>query len=374
MGAPAFKYRELFKQHQVVQFSANFELYGDMSRRITGLLTTITPRTEIYSVDESFLDLSQLHIKDYAAWGCNLRESIWKWTGIPVSVGIATSKTLAKLASERAKQDPELNGVLTLVGADQRVLDYQLASLPIKEVWGIGWRLSPRMRAEGVSNAFDLARLRPQRAQQLMGIRGRQLIAELNGTSCYPLELEGKPPKSIARTRTFGEDTSAAHIIEAAIANFVTQAAFRLRHSGQLARGAGVFVMTNKHKPGFRGWTKTKTYRVPTADTGQLITDMVSLFHEFYSSRQSYHRAGVWLYDFVPAGQLQTDLLGHVDVSGHTKAHDRMAAVDDLNERYGKRTVRFATELLGQSWQPKYKIRSPRYTTNPAELPLVKII
>lgn len=374
MGAPAFKYRELFARHKVLQFSANFELYGDMSRRITGLLTSITPRTEVYSVDESFLDLSQLHISDYTQWGHNLREAVWRWTGIPVSVGIATSKTLAKLASERGKKDPELSGVLSLVDTPRKLLDYQLAALPIQDVWGIGWRLNPRMRAEGVHNAHDLARMRPQRAQQLMGIRGRQLVAELNGISCYPLEREHKAPKSILRSRTFGEDTAEAHVLEAAIANFATQAAFRLRHSGQLAHSAGLFVDTNKHKPGFRRWGKTKTYPVPTADTGQIITDMIELFHGFYNQNHSYHRAGVWLGDFVPAGQLQTDLLGVVDVPGHTRAHERMRAMDQLNERYGKRTVRFAAELLGQSWQPKYKIRSPRYTTNPSELPEVKIV
>lgn len=374
MGAPAFKYREVFRKHDVIQFSANFELYGDMSRRITHLLTSITPRTEIYSVDESFLDLSQLHIQDYTEWGRNLRESIWRWTGVPVSVGIAPSKTLAKLASERAKKDPELNGVLSLASLDSRIMEYQLASLPIQDVWGIGWRLAPKMRAEGISNALHLSQLRPQHAQQLMGIRGRQLVAELNGISCFPLELEGKAPKSILRSRTFGEDTSDPHVMEAAIANFATQATFRLRHSDQLARQAGIFVDTNKHKPGFRRWNRAKIYKVPTADTGQVIADMTKLFREFYNPNQSYHRAGVWLGDFVPAGQLQSDLLGYVDVPGHSRAHDRMAAVDQLNERFGKRTVRFAAELLAQSWQPKYKIRSPRYTTHLADLPTVKIV
>jgi DNA polymerase V len=373
MAAPAFKYRELFRQHSVVQFSANFELYGDMSRRITELLTTITPRIEVYSVDESFLDLSQLDIKDYTQWGHNLREAIWRWTGLPVSVGIAPSKTLAKLASERGKKDPELNGVLNLVDPGQRVLDYQLAALGIKDVWGVGWRLAPRLRAEGIATAYDLAHMRPQHAGQLMGIRGRQLVTELNGVSCYPLELEHQLPKSILRSRTFGEDTSDVSTIEAALASFATQAAFRLRRSQQFTTRAGIFLDTNKHKPGFRRWSKEKIYKVPTADSGQIISDLIELFRACYSPSQSYHRAGVWLADFVPSGQLQTDLWGQVDVQGHTKAHQRMATVDNLNERYGKRTVRFAAEMLGQSWQPKHRIRSPRYTTHLGDLPTAKI-
>lgn len=374
MAAPAFKYRDVFQKHGVVQFSANFDLYGNMSRRITELLATITPRIEIYSVDESFLDLSQLDIRDYTAWGRTVREAIWRWTGLPVSIGIAPSKTLAKLASDRGKKDPELGGVLSFMDMPQRVADGYLAVVPVGDIWGIGRRLAPKMRAEGIGNALDMSRARPQRAQQLMGIHGRQLVAELNGTSCYPLELEGRKCKSIMRTRTFGEDTRDAAVMEAAIATFAAQAAFRLRRSGQLAHRAGVFADTNKHKPGFRRWTREKIYHVPTADTGQLISDMVALLSDFYSSSQSYHRAGVWLNDFVPARHVQTDLLGYMDIPLHTAAQARMQAVDAINERFGKRTIRHASELLAQSWRPRYHIRSPRYTTNLDELPSAKIV
>jgi DNA polymerase V len=396
MAAPVFKYRELLKRHNVIQFSANFDLYGDISRRITDLLTTITPRTEVYSVDESFLDLSQLDIRDYTTWGHNLRQAIWQWTGIPVSIGIAPSKTLAKLASERAKKldvghstiddrnansnvyHPTSNvyapGVFNLMGQSSAIINSVLQSTPVGDVWGIGWRLAPKMRAEGVGNAYQFSKLRPQRAQQLMGIHGRQLIAELNGISCYPLELEHQKCKSISRTRTFGEDTSEGHVLEAAIASFAAQAAFRLRRSGQMARQAGIFVTTNKHKPGYRRWSREKFYQAPTADTGQLISDLIGLLGEVYSPSQSYHRAGVLLYDFVPAERLQTDLLGYIDTEAHDLATARMKAVDAINERFGKRTIRHAAELLAQTWKPKYQTRSPRYTTHFNELPNARIL
>ncbi len=372
MGAPAFKYRDLFERHQVVKFSANFELYGSMSRRITQLLTSVTPRLEVYSVDESFLDLSQLDIRDYTAWGHTVREAILRWTGIPVSIGIAPSKTLAKLASDRGKKLPELSGVLSLVSNPDR--DRHLESMPIEDVWGIGWRLAPKVRAEGVGTALRLSQLRPQRAQQLMGIRGRQLVAELNGTSCFPLELEHQQPKSILRSRTFGEDTSAAHIVEAALASFATTAAFRLRQSGQLAHRAGIFIDTNKHKPGFRRWSREVMYHHPTADTGRLISDLLELFSAVHKPGVSYHRAGVWLADFVPANQLQVDLFGHIDSNGHARSVARMQALDAINERYGKRTIRFAAEDLAKAWQPKHQARSPRYTTSLDELPLAQIV
>jgi DNA polymerase V len=380
MGAPAFKYRELFERHQVVRFSANFELYGNVSRRITALLTSITPRIEIYSIDESFLDLSQLAITDYEAWGRQVRQLILDWVGIPVSIGIAPTKSLAKIANHRAKKELDLGGVLsfiqnrTLQELPQldifRSLKY-LSHTPIAEVWGIGWRLAPKMRAEGVSTALDMSNLRPQRAQQLMGIQGRQMVAELNGISCYPLSLEGRLPQSIASTRTFGEDTNDPYAIEAALAAFVTTATYKLRRSEQLTRRVTLFATTSKHKPGYASWYREIRLSQPSANTGELISMVTATFREFYNPRIQYHRAGITLHDFVPDAQLQVDLLGAIDITSHDKSKQRMAAVDTLNNRYGKRTMRFAAELVAQQWRPKYLLRSPRYVSRWNELPKI---
>lgn len=371
MGAAVFKYRQILKDHNVARFSANFELYGDMSRRITEILATVTPRIEVYSVDESFLDLSVLPIRDYTAWAQNLRRAIWQWTGIPVSIGIATTKTLAKLAADRSKKDPSLDGVLNLMGNPDFVR--HLSATPLEDVWGIGWRLSPKLRAIGLADAFALSLLPPQRAQQLMGVRGRQLVAELNGISCYPLEVEGRVRKSIARTRTFGEDTSELAVLQSAIASFAGQAAFRLRRSGQVTRRASLFATTNRNKPGYRRWHREIKYQIPTADTGQLMSDLVALLDTIYHPQISYHRAGVLLYDFAPANYLQTDLLGQVDIAAHQKSRARMAAMDRLNERYGRTTIRYAAEDLATTWRPKHDQRSPRYTTQLTELPSVRL-
>lgn len=373
MGAPAFKYRELFKRHGVVQFSANFELYGDISRRITELLTTITPRIEVYSVDESFLDLSELAIPDYTAWAREVQRQIYKWIGIPVSIGIAPTKTLAKLGSDKAKKDPELNGVLSLLDLSPKQRRTYLEHTRIEDIWGIGWRLAPRLRGQGIATAEQLRRLPPRRAQQLMGILGRQLITELSGVSCKPLEQEGRAHKSISRTRTFGHDTSDPHAIEAALCSFTSQATYRLRTSEQLTRRVSIFLTTSKHKPGYRRWAREAIFPVPTADAGLIAQTVNDLFGSVYNPSVQYHRAGVLLYDFVPAGQLQTDLFGQVDVAYHTKAAKRMRAVDELNLRYGKRTVRLAAEGLGSVWEPKHDLRSPRYATRWGELPKVRV-
>lgn len=371
MGAPAFKYRQLFKDNEVIQFSANFELYGDISRRIIELLTSITPRIEVYSVDESFLDLSQLPIKNYAAWGREVQQKVRQWIGVPVSIGIAPTKTLAKLAAARAKKDPELDGVLDL-SASGRATSLHLENTPIQDVWGIGWRLSPKMRGEGVGTAEQLRQLAPRRAQQLMGIHGRQLVTELNGISCHPLELEGKLAQSITRTRTFGEDTNSAYAIEAALSTFTSQASYRLRQSGQLTKRAGLFLTTSKHKPGYRSWSREIAFDVPTTDAGLIAQTIQELFSALYTPHALIHRAGVWLRDFVPADQLQTDLFGSVDVAAHAKAKTRMQAIDHINQRYGRRTIRLAAEELASAWKPKYNLRSPRYATRWDELPQIR--
>ena len=370
MGAPAFKFRQLFERHNVVQFSANFELYGNIARRIVDILTEVTPRTEVYSIDESFLDVSQLPIKDFTAWGKQIRGRVLRETGIPVSIGIAPTKTLAKLASEVAKTHEEHGGVLTLNPND---LQPYLEPFPIQEIWGIGWRLAPRLKAEGISNAWQLATARPQYMQQLMGIHGRQLVAELNGTSCYSLAPLKNPQKSIMRGRTFGEDTGESHVIEAAIATLASQAAFRLRRGGQATRRAGILIETNRHKPGYKRWYREVRFASPISDTGQVITALCQLFFELHRGHPQYHRVNIFLHDFASASALQADLLGLVNIAAHERSSARMAAIDAINNRYGRRHIYYAAENLGTSWQPKRKLISPKYVSAWDELPVARI-
>jgi len=206
-----------------------------------------------------------------------------------------------------------------------------------------------------------------------MGIHGRQMVSELNGISCYPLEREHKLAKSILRGRTFGEDTNQAHVLESAVAHMTTRAAFALRREGLLARRIGLLIETNRHKPGYRRWAPEITLTQPTSDTGHIITLLLTRLQEIFSSAQQYHRLCVFLYDFVPEHALQTDLLGQVNVLTHTKANSRMQAVDRINSKHGRGTIYFAAEDLANSWQPKHNIRSPRYVSSWNELPLAYI-
>lgn len=369
MGAPVFKLRQLIAQHGIIQFSANFELIGNVSKRITSVLTEVTPRIEVYSVDESFLDLSNLDIQDYKAWGTEVRERIWREVGIPVSIGIAPTKTLAKLGTERAKQDPAHNGVVDLIGMSQAERDQELKQTAVKDIWGIGWKLAPKVRADGLSTAFHIANMRPQRAQQLMGIHGRQLVSELNGISSHGLEAQHRVAKSVMRSRTFGEDTNQAHVLESAIATLAAQAAYRLRCAGLMTRKIGIFTMTNRHKPGFKQWSREVSLQMPTNDSGVIISELVKKLDEFFSGSQYYHRLGVFMHDFTPEEALQIDLLGLVSPQTADKSSSRMKAIDSINAKFGKSKIYYAAEDLSKAWRPKHCVRSPRYVSHWEELP-----
>lgn len=369
MGAPAFKYKDLFARHGVVQFSANFELYGDISSRITDVLTRITPRTEVYSVDESFLDLSELEITNYTQWGDEVRARILHNVGIPVSIGIAPTKTLAKLAAERGKKDNDLNGVLDIHDTADPRFDAYLARTLVEDIWGIGRRLAPRLRAEHIATALDMKHMPLALAGQLMGVHGKQLIHELNGTSCHTFSPEHNPRKSIMRGRTFGEETNDFSVIEAAVASQTVAAAQRLRRNHSVVTTATVVIATSRHKPGYQQLATSVEFATPTADSGILARGLVNALHTIYRPQLKYYRAVVLLPELLPEHALQLDLLGKVSPLQADASKQRMGAVDTLNSRYGSRTVRFAAEDLSRRWQPKHQLRSPRYTSTWSELP-----
>jgi DNA polymerase V len=202
-----------------------------------------------------------------------------------------------------------------------------------------------------------------------MGIHGRQLVSELNGTSCLSIEAAQPVHQSLARTRLFGAETSDLAVVEAAIASLGTTAVTRLRSEGLAARRASFFLTTNRHKPNYRRWTGEVTLDTPSNDTGEIISQLQQEVTKIFLSSQRYHRAGVMLYDLAPANRLQTDLLGFVNVTDNETSKRRMQAIDQLNNRFGKNKIHYAAEDLSQAWRPRQSTRSPRYTTHWGELP-----
>lgn len=369
MGAPVFKYRELFRKHGVVSFSANFELYGDISQRLTTLLTRVTPRIEVYSVDESFLDLSELELPDYTEWGQKLRTRILQEIGIPVSVGIASTKTLAKVANHRAKVEPDLGGVLTMTDPESPESKPFLLRTPISEVWGVGWRLTPKLKAEGIHTAEDLRTMHMPLARQIMGKHGAQMITELNGISCLPLQTGHDPHKSIMRGHTLGQEVHDKESLQAAIATLTARAAYCLREEGLLVRTASLNMNTNKHKPGYQRIGKTIPFIMPTSDTGIICRRMTEAMDEIYRGTLGIYRVNILFHEVVPDDMLKLDLLGEVNPATHDRETARMAAFDAINQRYGKGYMRSASELLSDRWQPRKGSCSPRYSTRWTDLP-----
>lgn len=392
MGAPAFKYKDIISRHNVHTFSANFELYGDVSQRLTSLLTRVTPQIEVYSVDESFIDLSQLDIPDLAAWGRQLRAKILHDIGLPVSVGIAPTKTLAKLAAGYAKKHDELAGSVSFVPnpsdtlwpdilsgqagpLDQpdNELQRALVSTAIQDIWGVGWRLAPKLKAEGVHTADDLRRMRPARARQLMGKHGAQMVAELNGLSCLPLERGHGAHKTIMRGRTLGQATFQLEPLESAVVSLTARAAFGARRDDRLVRSASLILNTNRHKPGYQRLGCSVRFAMPTADTGIIAAALVDALHGMHNPRMGVYRVNVLFDELVPASGLKLDLFGDVIPAEHDRQQTRMAAVDALNARFGRGHVIYAAEHLNHSWQPRKGSRSPRYTTDWADLPIATL-
>jgi DNA polymerase V len=373
MGAPAFKYKPLFKSQGIVQFSANFELYGDISQRIVKALTRIIPKIEVYSVDEAFLELSDLNIKDYATWGQAVRYSILKSVGVPVAIGIAPSKTLAKVATETAKKDPGIEDVLDLQSLSHEARKPYLLQLPVGDVWGVGRRLTPTLKAEGIFNALDLSYMNPRHAQSLMGIHGRQMVAELNGQACLPLSTASKARQSIMHGRMFGQDTNNFSVIEAAIANLTARAAKQLRVDQLLAKRAVVHLSTNKHKPGYRKLSFPVNFLTPSNDSGLLSKELIKAVRQAINPNVSVHRANVLFYDLASENGLQIDLTGDVNLVQLSKSKARFEAFDSINDRYGKSAIYLAAEDLSKRWQPKKALKSPGYTTDWQDLPVLKV-
>jgi DNA polymerase V len=207
-----------------------------------------------------------------------------------------------------------------------------------------------------------------------MGIRGRQMHDELNGTDCMPLQREHKPQQMIMRGRQFGEDTREFYVIESAVASLAARAAAGLRREHQLARRAEVVLRTNRHRPGYQQMSESVRFYTPTADTGTITSQLMRMLANAYHPGPAYHRADVFLSDLVPETGLQADLFGAVNLPASTSSHARMRALDAINLKHGKNTIRFAAEDLSHSWQPRHQLSSPRYTSAWDDLPEVHIV
>jgi DNA polymerase V len=366
MGAPYFKYKEICESNSVKIFSSNFELYGDISSRLMTTIASSISEIEVYSIDEAFVDLTG--VPDPYTFCEKLREKILQWVGIPVSIGIGNTKTIAKVAGEFAKKDQ--SGVYHL----QNTIDIDLAlkSLVVSEVWGIGSRLSDKLGHRfNIRSAYDLKIANAKIVRKYFSVMLERTIYELNGFSCLDLE-EVNSKKSIAATRTFGKPVFKYKELREAIATFTASAARRLRKQNSKTHLMYVYIRTSQFKDTSQyviGKTIELVY--PTADTGKLIDAAINGLKMIYKKGYEYKKAGIILLNIFPEDHIQQDLLHVFDKDAEAKSRRLMKAIDNINYKYNKIVAHHAVEGFKKEWKVKSEFTSQRYTTRWGEIPIV---
>jgi DNA polymerase V len=370
MGSPLFKIEDIVKKHDVRVFSSNYILYGDMSQRVMTTLEQFSPDIEIYSIDEAFINLqgfSHLDINNYAR---EIRETVKQWTGIPVSVGIAATKTLAKIANRFAKKHHDKNGILNLYNIPQKDIDSYLEQTDISDVWGVGRQYTKLLYKHGINNALQLKNADDKWIKKKMTVMGLRTVLELRGIPCIDYEYMPPPKKSIVSSRSFGRTVENIEEIKEAISLFTSIAAEKLRHQQSAANLLSVFLRTNPFK-------KTAQYHngvvvtlpVATDITAELIEYAMKGVEQIYRPGFLYYKVGVMLSDIVPKSSTQFSLFDKSNRPAMAKVTEIM---DTINNHYGKGTLFYARLGTRREWHTRADKRSARFTTDWNDLPEAK--
>ncbi len=368
-GAPFFRVKELIRRERVAVFSSNYALYGDMSRRVMECLACFAPEMEIYSIDEAFLSPGGL-AGDPVEYGRLVRDAVKRWTGIPVSVGIAPTKTLAKLAGRFAKRDPASGGVLDLI--DPSRVEERLAAAGAGEVWGVGERYRLLLERYGIRTALELRDAPDRWVRRNMTVTGLRTVWELRGVPCLPLEEFPAPKKGIVSSRSFGRPVESLDELREAVASYTGRAAEKLRAQKSVAGSITVFLSTNRFREDDPQYSSGLVCRlpVPSSYTPRLMATALHLLGRIYRRGYRYKKAGVMLYEITPEGEAQLDLFSRFQDSDRTRR--LMGTVDRVNREMGRQTLRFAAEGNVGAWRMRRDFLSGRYTTCWTEIPVVR--
>lgn len=364
MGKAAFEIRDLLRRHNVQTFSSNYTLYADMSQRVMQTLWQFAPEMEIYSIDEAFLSLTNIgrSLDDY---GRVIRNTVKQWTGIPVSVGIASTKTLAKVANKIAKKSLKANGVLNL--ADSDFVQEALRSIAVEDVWGIGYRSAYKLKKVGIQTALDLSRADTRWIQKVFGINGVRTVYELRGTSCYPLEENPPAKKSLAVTRMFGRAVTEIEELKEAAANYAARAGEKLREHKEAAGMMTVFVTTSRFIENRYFNSHTTHFPVATNNSMELVETAAVSIDRIYRNGYEYKKAGVLLHELVEENHVQGDLF---DTTDRDRTKRLMQAIDRINAKEDV-GIHWAAEGLKRPWHVQFKHMSRKFTTRWDQLPEV---
>ncbi len=366
MGQPIFQCKDLIARHRVHVFSSNYSLYGDISRRVMDVLAGFTPDVEVYSIDEAFLGLDGI-VRDPLDWAREIRRTVRKWVGVPVSIGIGPSKTLAKAAARVAKKDPRHDGVFDITSCARDTL----AEIGVEDVWGIGRRYSRLLTRAGICSARDLSDVDDAWAKKHLTITGLRTVMELRGTSCISLEQVFSPKKAIMCSRSFGRKVYSLEELNEAAAAYTSRAAEKLRAQGGAAGFIEVVLIEFPFNGGFpKTHISGMNIPVATAYTPELIHYAHALLEKIYRSGPAYRKVGVMLASIVPRGQVQTNLF--FPCPEGEKEMRLMETIDRINARFGAGTISHAAAGFERPWQMRQARKSARFTTSWEEIPLVR--
>lgn len=371
MGEPYFKQKDLFHYYGVTCFSSNYELYADMSQRVMTTLEALTPRVEMYSIDEAFCDLTGVHhCRDLADFGKEIRDTLLQRTHLTAGVGIAPTKTLAKLANHAAKQWPQTHGVVDLSNVErQRKL---MALMPVSEVWGIGRRIAKKLEAMGIGNVLKLAETDIRFIRKNFSVVLERTVRELRGEPCLALEEFAATKQEIICSRSFGDRVSDYESMRQAICSYASRAAEKLRAEHQYCRHISAFVKTSPFAANekYYGNTGSVMLLTPTQDSRDIINAATRCLDIVWREGLRYQKAGVMLGDFFSQGVAQLNLFD--DNAPRPDSEQLMSVLDGLNAKEGRGTLWFAGQGTQQQWQMKREMLSPRYTTRFSDLLVVR--
>lgn len=374
MGAPWFQLKDLAKRHGIIAKSSNYTLYGDMSQRMHAVIGHFSPNQEIYSIDESFLELTGFN-QDLIQYGHQIRNKVRQWVGIPVCVGIGSTKTLAKLANHSAKKNliPEMSsGVSDLNQLSTTDLNKLLSGIDAGEVWGVGRKLSLRLKSIGISTVQDLKDSSVTKIKNEFNVILARTVSELNGEQCLQLEDVAPPKQQIMSSRSFGQPIFLLEDLSEAVVSYTARAAEKLRKQHSVARALQVYLMTNPFKSTEPQYSNSVTVKLlhPTDDSFRLAEAAIYGLKRIYKPCYAYKKAGIMLFDLCPANQVPVDLFSQIDLPETERSKILMATIDEINAKMGRGTVRSAGEGLAKVWAMRSGNKSQEYTTDWSQLPI----
>ena len=370
MGAPLFKIADIIRRSHVAVFSGNMALYGDISRRVQQTLMEFTPAVERYSIDEAFLDLRGMEPVDFDALAKEVSRRCLRNTGIPVSVGIAPTKTLAKIASKLCKRYPKLRGGCYMYRAEDIVK--VLRKFPVEDVWGIGRRFSKRLTELGIMTAYDFTTLSPEWVRAQMSIAGVRTWRELRGEACIGFEEGFQAKQSICTSRSFASEIYDFDALAEQVAKFASMTAEKLRRQHSACNQMTVFAWTNRFKEEWvsnRGNSCVTVFEMATDSSIEMVKASRAALGEIFARGCGYKKAGVIVTSIIPKDGVQANLFGDTDVQRHDRL---MRAIDAINGRMGHDSVIVASQGFGDV-RNQHQYRSPRYTTEWSDIPTVSL-